>query len=77
MLTPANSIFDGPITKLLSVLCILIEILSRGHAKRGKGLNDFKFGTFIRPFTSDGAASMAVKGLVMLRRDMTPIHRAF
>ena len=26
-------------------------------------LNDFKFGTFIGRFPSDGAASMAVKGL--------------
>ena len=34
--TPANSIFDGPITNLLSVLCILIEI--RAHAKGSKKL---------------------------------------
>ena len=61
--TSANSIFDGPITNLLSTMCILIEILSCAHAKRGKGLNDFKFGTFIGRFQSDGAASMAVKWL--------------
>ena len=30
--TTENSIFDGPITDLLSVLCILIEIFSRAHA---------------------------------------------
>ena len=29
----------------------------------GGGLNDFKFGTVIGRFPSDGAASMAVKGL--------------
>ena len=34
--TPANSIFDGPITNLLSILCILIEILSRAHTKGTK-----------------------------------------
>ena len=28
-----------------------------------KGLNDFKFSTFIGHFQSDGAASIAVKGL--------------
>ena len=36
--TPANSIFDGPITNLLSILCILIEVLSRAHAKGEKAL---------------------------------------
>ena len=29
------------------------------------GLNGFKFGRFNGPFPSDGAASMAVKGLIM------------
>ena len=61
--THADSRFDGPITKLLSVLHILIEILSRAHAEGGKGLNDFRFGTFIGSFQSDGVASMAMKGL--------------
>ena len=28
----------------------------------GKALNNFKFGTFIGPFSSDDAASVAVKG---------------
>ena len=60
--TPANSIADGPITTLLSMLCILVGVLLRAHVKRGKCLNDFKFGTSIGPhFLSDGAASMAVK----------------
>ena len=45
------------------LLCIWIEILLRVHAKRGKGLNGFKFGTFIGNFSSDRAESMAVKGL--------------
>ena len=64
--TPANSTFDGPITILLSVLCILIEVLSRADAKRGERLNKLmisKFGTSIGRFSSDGAASTAVKGL--------------
>ena len=62
--TPADSISDGPVTNLLSVPCILIEILSRVHTKEGKSLNDLKFGTFIGCFLSEGAASMAVKGLI-------------
>ena len=56
--------FDGPITNLLSILCILIEFPSHAHAKRGKNLNDFKFGTSIGHFPSDRVASMAVKGLM-------------
>ena len=35
--TPANSVFDGPVTNLLLVLCILIEALSRAHEKGGGG----------------------------------------
>ena len=61
--TPANSIFDGPIRNPLSILSILIEVLSRAHAERGKSLNDFQFGTCICRSLSDGAASTAVKGL--------------
>ena len=34
--TPANSIFDGPITNGLSILTILIEILSWAYAKEEK-----------------------------------------
>ena len=35
--------------------------------RRGKkGLNDFKFGTFIGRFPSDGTVSVAVKGLISL-----------
>ena len=43
----------------------MIEILSRDDVKEGVegGLNDFKFVTFVGHFWSDGAASMAVKGL--------------
>ena len=59
--TLANSIFDGPI------LYVLIEIFSCAHAKGGKKLDDFKFGTFIGSFPSDGAASIAVKGLTLLQ----------
>ena len=36
--TPADSIFDGPITNLVSILCISVEILSRAHAKGEKAL---------------------------------------
>ena len=61
--TPANNIFDGPVTNLLSVLCIFIEALSRTHAKGGQSRNNFKFGTSIRRFPNDTLASMAVKGL--------------
>ena len=32
--------------------------------QRGEGLDDVKFGTFTGRFPSDGAASMAVKGLI-------------
>ena len=58
--TPPNSIFDGPITNLLPILCMLIEILSRAHAKgtKKKSFKGFKFATFIGPFPCDGAASM-------------------
>ena len=59
---PANSILDGPVTALLSVLCILLEVLSCAGVKKGKSLNDFKFGTSIGHFLNDGVASTAVKG---------------
>ena len=59
----ANSIFDGPITTLVSILCILVEVRSHAHANRGKSLNDVKFGTSVGRFPSDSAASTAVKGL--------------
>ena len=61
--TPANSIFDGPITNLLSVLCIAAEILSCVHAKGEVSLNYFECGSFIGRFPSDAAASIAVEGL--------------
>ena len=73
--TPVNSIFDGPMTNLLSILCVLIEIVSRAHAKEKKDINTFTFGassffflfffsfsSFLCRFQSDGAARMAVKG---------------
>ena len=59
---PVNSVFDGPVTTLLSLLCILLEVLSRALAKKGKSLNGFKVGTSVGRFSSDGAASTAVKG---------------
>ena len=33
----ANSMFDSPVTNLLSILCIWIEIPLRGHAKAEGG----------------------------------------
>ena len=64
--TPANSIFGGPITNLLSILCILIQVLSLAHEKGRKSLNDFKFGTFAARFPSDTMANMVMKGLIRL-----------
>ena len=56
---------DGPVTNLFSVLCILIQILSHAHTKgaKKKKKNGFRHGAFIGRFLSDGAASMAVRGL--------------
>ena len=74
--TPTNSIFDGPVTNLLSVLCVSVEVLA--HAKRGKSLNDFKFGpsnSSTGRFLSDGAASTAVKGLTECQLPGTEDHR--
>ena len=64
--TCANSISEGRITSLLSVLCILIEVLSLAQAKGKKVLNDFKFGIFTGHFPDDDTTSMAVKGLLGL-----------
>ena len=60
---PENSVFDGPIANLLSVMCILLEVLSPARVKGGGSLNDFKFSTFVGRFPSDRLVSMAVKGL--------------
>ena len=63
--TPADSMSDGPVTNLLSVLWILTEVLSRAHAQgtgrgggRGEPLNNLKFGSFIGRFSNDDAASV-------------------
>ena len=61
--THADSILDGRIASLISMLRILMEIRSPTHAKREKSLNDFIFGPFTGRFSNDGAASIAVKGL--------------
>ena len=55
--TPANSIFDGPVTTLLLMLYVLVEVLSRASAKRGKGLTHLEFGTSVGRCLSDGAPS--------------------
>ena len=44
----------------------MLEVFSCERAKGRKGLNDFKFDTFIGRFPSDQLASMAVKGLMMM-----------
>ena len=67
--TPEKSISDGPVTNQLSVLCILIETISRAHAKVRKSFNGFRFGTLVGRFPSDGAASMAVKELSVRDED--------
>ena len=58
---PVHIIFDGPVTNLLSVRCILIEILSRAHAKEEKGLNVFKLATFLGSFPIDCTARVEKK----------------
>ena len=61
--TPANSIFDNPITTLLLILCILIETLSRVHAKGAKkALMISNVPLLIGRFPSEVAADMTVKG---------------
>ena len=61
----ANSIFDGPVTSLLSILCILIGILLRAHAK-GQKSHNFRFGIPIGHFLSECGkhGSKGVKGAV-------------
>ena len=39
-------------------------LVGGGGGGGGRGGNDFKFGTFICGFPSDGAASVAVRGLM-------------
>jgi len=52
---------DGPITNVISVPRILIEVLLHAHAEGRKGLVNFRFATFTGNFLSDGAVSVAVK----------------
>ena len=47
------------------ILSILIEVLSRARAKRRKSIQDFKSGILIGRFSSDGASSMTMKGLIL------------
>ena len=65
-----NSVFDGLITNLLLVLCILTGILSRAHAKGPQRLHNSESGTFIGRFPNDDAARLAGKGL---RAALTPV----
>ena len=59
--TPANSIFSGTVTNLLSKHFDRKPFTS--SCQRKKGLIDFKFCTFTGRFQSDAAANIAVKGL--------------
>ena len=63
--TPADSIFDGPATYVLSVLHFDRNPVTCSCDGEKKDHNDFKLGTFIGRFQSDGAASMAAKGLML------------
>ena len=59
----AKSIFSGPIIHLLSVLCVLMEILSHaGAEKEDKKVSGFKISYFYWSFSGD---TMAVKGLII------------
>ena len=49
--TLANSIFSGPRTNVISILCVLMKILSRANTKKKtKRLKVFNFRTFIACF---------------------------
>ena len=50
---PTNGIFDGPVTSLLSKLCILIEVLSCAHAKGEKALMTSNLALLLVFFQSD------------------------
>lgn len=50
-----ENIFDGPMTNQPSILCILIAIISHAHAKGGKSLSGFVFGTSDGCFPSDSS----------------------
>ena len=57
-------LFSGPVTNLLSMLCILMPIFLHGRAEKGKKSQDLTFHTFlVIHFSSDGMASVAVKWL--------------
>ena len=61
--TIPSSVFVHPITNLLSILCILIEVHSHAPAKGAKKPLWFEIWHFNGCFPSDGMARMAVKGL--------------
>ena len=78
--TPADSISEGPVTNLFSILCILIEIISHIHEKGEKQqqhLDGFKFGTFTGRFLNDAAVSMAVKRLNLHHVYLQPPKKDF
>ena len=79
--TPANSIFDGPITYLLLILRSFIEIFSPAHAQAGKGSMISNLALSLIVFRVIVAASVAVKGLSTLSavywfHEATPCEQA-
>ena len=56
------SLFDGPVKIYFQYYG---STFTRSCEGGGKSLNGFKFGDFMIRFPSDGAASMAVKGLMI------------
>ena len=50
----------GPVTTLLSILCVLMQTIRMQCANKNKKLQDLKFRSFIGRFSSD---IMAVNGL--------------
>ena len=62
--TPLNSIFDGLTTNIHSILYILIKTLLRAHAKGQKSHKWRQIWHFFGRFPSDGATSVAEKGLI-------------
>ena len=79
----ANSIFDGPKrTNLISVFkanfsIVHFDRISFTRSCEGwKSRNNFKFGTFIVVvFLSNGAASTAVKGLMICTHTVIKLHK--
>ena len=62
--THPNCMFDGPVTNLLSILSVLIEILSRAHAVGEEALIVSYLALLLVVFRVPARQSMAAKGLM-------------